>query len=319
MVEKNYQELYKKYRPRIWEEIIGQDTVVQRLRNIVTTGHVPTGFMFFGTHGCGKTSAAFILAKALNCSNLKADGNPCNECPTCKSIDEHTQIGIRYMSMANQGSAEDIRRIVTEAQLKQPIKKQVWILDECHRLSGAAFDSLLIPLESERMKTLFIFCSTEPDKVPKTITSRLQICQFLPVNLKTLALHLRDIARKEKLDVTPEQMITAARNARGSVRDSIRNLENIISQGSLAQDFNEKILHVLVSLRYTELFKTINEMQASGVDFTNAAQDLYDDLSNTLLIAASRDSSHATQMTQELLKSISPTGLIGVISMWGKR
>lgn len=282
--EKKYQELYKKYRPKTWDDIIGQDKVINTLRNIPISKKIPTGYMFFGPHGCGKTSTAFVLAKALNCEHLKEDGSPCNECSTCKAIDAGTQPGIRYLSMANQGGAEDIRKIVEAATLAQPIKKQVFILDECHRLSKAAFDAFLIPLESETMPALFIFCSTEPDKIPKTILSRVQVRTFNPVDDKIIANNLLRIVKNEKINVTKEQIIQITRAAQGSVRDSISYLETVASGGVISGSYSGRVLETLATKRYTELFKLTNVINNDGQSFSEIAQQLYDDFANILIV-----------------------------------
>lgn len=285
-MSKNYQELYKRYRPRTWDDIIGQDKIIDTLRQAVITGQVPTGYMFFGPHGCGKTSSAFILAKALNCNHLKEDGNPCNECQTCKSIDKNSQIGIQYISMANRGSAEDVRKIVQEAQLAQPINHQVWILDECHRLSGQAFDALLIPLESEKTKSLFIFCSTEPEKIPKTILSRLQTRTFNPVKPDVLATNLAKIVKNENLEISHEEIIRAVQGAQGSVRDSIRNLETLVSNGVLPEQYSEKVLKLLCTRNPADIFRMTSEMASQGQSFVQTIQRLYSDLAGVFMIQA---------------------------------
>lgn len=315
--KEQYIELYKKSRPRVWDDVIGQDTVVASLKKAVLDETTPTGYMFFGLHGCGKTSTAFILAKALNCEAVDAEGNPCNECSTCIAIDEKTQMGVRYISMANQGSAEDVRKIVNESQLVQPIKKQVWILDECHRLSQTAFDSLLIPLESEKTRTLFIFCSTEPDKVPKTITSRLQVRTFNPVSPQLIAQNLKKIAVGEGLEVTDEQIIQATRAANGSVRDSVSALETLASHGILPEQYSEKVLRLLSSSRYTDVFLLTSEMNNNGQNFTDAAQRLYGDLSSILIMLAGGKPAVAYPTMSEVAKTLNPQLVIGFIEILG--
>lgn len=312
-----YTELYKRYRPRTWDDIIGQDNAVSTLRQTVITEKIPTGFMFFGSHGCGKTSSAFILAKALNCKNVSEDGNPCNECDVCKSIDKQTQPGVRYISMANQGTAEDVRKIVNEAQLVQPIKKQVWILDEVHRLSAQAFDALLIPLESEKAKTLFIFCSTEPDRIPKTVLSRLQVRNFNPVGAKELALNLQKIVTAEGLTMSKEQIIQAVRSANGSVRDSISNLETLASSGLLPEQYSEKVLKLLLSTKYTDVFSLTNEMVTDGQNFTKTAQRLYSDLSGVLILQSGGKPATSYPAMVEVAKTVEPRLVVMYLDLLG--
>lgn len=315
--DENYTELYKKYRPRNWDDIIGQDKVIDTLRSVPITKKIPTGYMFFGTHGCGKTSTAFVLAKALNCENLKEDGNPCNECRTCKAIDANQQAGVRYISMANNGSVDDVRNLVNEASLAQAIKKPVFILDECHRLSPTAWDSLLIPLESEKMPALFIFCSTEPDKIPDTIKSRVQVRSFNPVGPKIIAKNLKKIVDEENLNISVEQIVNITRSSHGSVRDSISNLENVVSNGQLPNSYGDKVLLVLASDRYTSLFNLTNEINSAGQSFTEVSQQLYEDLANILIVMGGTKLTLSKEALT-LSKSASPQLIIGYLNILGE-
>ena len=312
-----YVELYKKYRPRVWDDIIGQSAAVDSVRKSVLNLTIPTGYVFFGPAGCGKTSTAFILAKALNCENLQENGNPCNECATCKGIDNNAQFGLQYVSMANRGSVEDIRKLVGEAQLAQPIKHQVWILDDCHRLSPAAWDALLIPLESEKTKTLFIFCSTEPDKIPKTILSRVQTRTFNPVDMKTLATNLAKIVKEENLSVSKEDIISAVRSANGSVRQSIGNLETLLSNGSLPEEYGDKVLNLLASNKYTDVYALTTEMQSKGQNFTESASRLYRDLSQALVIKAGGTVPGAQPALKTTADLLSPNLIIKYLDVVG--
>lgn len=316
MTEK-YIELYKKYRPENWDEIIGQDIIVNSLREVPINNKVPTSYMFFGPHGCGKTSTAFILAKALNCENLQPNGNPCNECETCKNIDNDRQFGVRYISMANSGSVDDVRKLVNEAQLKQPVKHPVWILDETHQLSRTAFDSLLIPMESETIPSLFIFCSTEPDKIPKTILSRSQVRTFNLVDDKTLARNLMKITKAENLNVTNAQIAQAVRSAGGSVRDSISNLETLSAHGVLPEQYSEKVLKQVVSTKYTDVFKLTNEMVANGQSFSDTAQRLYNDLSTVLLIQAGSKPDITYPIMDKVAEVTTPKLIIAYLNILG--
>lgn len=312
-----YIELYKKYRPRTWDDIIGQDEIIKGLREVPITGQVPTAYMFFGGHGCGKTSTALVLAKSLNCEHLQENGNPCNKCDSCIAIDSQSSLGVNYISMANQGTAEDVRKIVDEAQLAKPGKKQVWILDECHRLSATAFDALLIPLESERTSSLFIFCSTEPNKIPKTILSRCQTRNFRNVDQKTLVKNVQRIAKQENLKVTKEQFIDIVRNSNGSVRDSIRNLETIVTDGTLPEQFSGKVLKLTTSRKFTDIYKLTNEMAQNGQSFTDTAQQLYRDLASVLVLLskAKPEVTYATQ--REVATILTPNEVIKYLSVLG--
>lgn len=167
-------ELYKKYRPKTWDDVIGQDGVVKSLKNDVLSHKRYSAYLFAGPRGCGKTTLAWILAKAVNCPNLLPDGSPCNECEVCKSIDNQSSLGVTYVSAANMPGVADVREMTNTAFRKSIIKRQVFIVDEIQRYGQAALDAFLIPIESDHMESLFIFCTTEINKIPKNFTSRMQ-------------------------------------------------------------------------------------------------------------------------------------------------
>jgi DNA polymerase-3 subunit gamma/tau len=188
IMAKKYEELYKKYRPRTWDEIVGQDKIVSNLRSSVANDRLATAYLFAGPYGCGKTTTALIFAKAINCERPDGKGNPCNECATCKSIDAGANIAVHYVSAANfeGGGVNDIKSIVDQAKRRSAIAKPIWIIDEIQRLSPNAKDALLIPLEDPSMPSIFIFCTTEIDRIPETITSRVQQRAFKLVSRKRL-------------------------------------------------------------------------------------------------------------------------------------
>lgn len=197
-IKSGYVELYKKYRPRTWDEVVGQDLIVDNLREAVAEDRIPTAYLFSGPRGCGKTTVAKILAKAINCENPDGKGNPCGKCSVCKAIDADACVGVHYISAANlTSSVNDIKEIVDQAHRMSPIKKPIWIIDEVHRLSAQAFDALLIPLEDTSMPSLFIFCTTEIRKVPTTVTSRVQSRAFHLVDSLTLAQLCNELLKRE--------------------------------------------------------------------------------------------------------------------------
>ena len=290
------QELYKKYRPKIWEEMVGQKRVIRSLQSAIVNKQVPPAYLFAGTHGSGKTTAAFILAKALNCDNPQPKGNPCNECDMCVSIDQGTAMGIEYISMANFNGVEGVRDLVDKAQLNQPVKTKVFILDEVHNLSKAAFDALLIPLEREN-NFIFILCTTEINKVPKTILSRVQQRKFNVISPEEMLPHLKKIGELENLNISEEDYEDAVRLGRGSARDSITALESIVETGGSQKDYGTQILESILLERSVKNLLLVTANAASeSVDFHILAEQLFEDFRDIMLISSG--------VSQDLVSSI---------------
>lgn len=257
--QNSYMELYKKYRPKTWNEVIGQDTIVQDLRQAVADDRLPTAYLFSGPRGTGKTTDAIILAKAINCEHPNGKGDPCNECSTCISIDKNTCPGFHYISAANNGGVDQVREFMNQSRRASNIRKPVWVIDEVHRLSSAGFDALLIPLEDTSLPSLFIFCTTEINKVPTTITSRLQNRTFSLVSsddlrelshrllsqegyrevnedeARQIATEDKDLPWPERRKVYSEGMITKALRMAGvssdggSVRQALSALDQVLA------------------------------------------------------------------------------------------
>ena len=286
-------ELYKKYRPETWDSLIGQQKVARSLKAAIKHNKLPTAYGFFGPRGCGKTSSAMLLAKAANCDNLTQDANPCNKCNSCVAIDEGTQIGVSYISMANKGSVDDIRELVQRARLKTPAKKQIWILDEVHNLSRAAFDALLIPLEEKSMPSMFILCSTEADKIPQTVLSRIQSRRFSLVSSDDMTEFLKNILQLEKMSIDEEFINDAIRQGRGSVRDTLGALETIIATGEVSISVTGRLIEALSERSIPKALAIVAESASDGYDGRDLAEDVFSGLRDLLLALSGADSAIA--------------------------
>lgn len=273
----DYTELYKRYRPVTWDDVVGQDKVVRSLISAVKSEKVPSAYLFAGERGTGKTSVAKILAKAINCENPPKPGYPCNECATCLDIDNGTQLGFSYISMANHGSVESVRSIVEDAQLSQPVRRPVIILDEIHNLSRAAFDALLIPLESD-MPTLFIMCSTEVHKVPSTVLSRSQQRSFRKLNAEEISSVLTRIAEGEGFELTDDMRHYCITRAKGSARDAVSALEAALSSGVENVGYGDTLLRALREHDARQVMVSLACADADSVPFEELTDQLIEDV-----------------------------------------
>lgn len=320
MTDNNYIELYKEYRPRVWDDLIGQEKVAKSLQSAVKNNKIPTAYLFSGTRGVGKTSAALLLAKSINCENPDKDANPCNECDICISIDNNNQFGVHYISMANQGTTDDIRELVRKAELNQPIKKQVFILDEIHTIHKQAFDSLLIPLEKKNNPALFILCTTEIDRIPQTILSRVQQRKFNAVDADTMREHLNDIRTRSGLDFSDDEIEAAIRMGRGSVRDTLTSLDNILETGSEQTSFGAQLLVALAKKDIALTLGVMAEASQNSVNFRDFAEQLFEDLRDLLLISNNVDRSLVSIIPvdneEAIIKGL--CGKTGIIRLMGE-
>lgn len=217
----------RKYRPQTFHDVIAQEHITRTLQNAVASGRLGSGYLFCGPRGTGKTTTARILAKALNCEKGPTP-DPCGVCEACLEIAAGSSLDVKEIDAASNTGVDDIRSLRETVQYT-PAKgrKRVFIIDEVHRLSGAAFDALLKTLEEPPPHVLFIFATTEPLKVPETIISRTQRFDFRRVSINDLALHLKTITDKEGLKIDDDALRLVCRKGDGSVRDSLSLLDQV--------------------------------------------------------------------------------------------
>lgn len=294
-MSEEYVDYAKKHRPRTWDEIVGQETVIKSLRSAVIHDKIPSAYIFSGTRGTGKTTAALILAKAINCENPpikkgKRTGNPCNECDTCVGIDENYQSGFNYLSAANIDGVAAVRAIVEKARLAQPLKKQIWIIDEVQRHSVQAWDAYLIPLEDSTLSKncLFIFCTTEVQKIPAPIMSRCQARTFGLLEKDSSIEYLKKIVEEEKMEVEEVLFTEAAKMGRGSMRDTISALEELMAAGprEMPESFGDRILKELAKKNVAGLLTILAEAVQQGISMRDLQEQLFEDLRDLLVALA---------------------------------
>ncbi|MCK4644711.1 MAG: DNA polymerase III subunit gamma/tau, partial [Candidatus Aminicenantes bacterium] len=219
----------RKYRPKTFEEMIGQKTVVQTLQNAIKNDRVSQAYIFSGMRGIGKTTAARILAKALNCQNGPTP-TPCNKCEFCKEVNEDHSVDVIEIDGASNRGIDEVRAL-REGVKYRPIhcRHKVIIIDEVHMLTREAFNALLKTLEEPPPHTVFIFATTEFHKVPATITSRCQHFEFKKISQKEIINHLLDITKKENITISPSGLNLIAEASDGSLRDAQSLLDQAVA------------------------------------------------------------------------------------------
>ena len=224
-----YQALYRKYRPQTFDDVVGQNAVTQTLKTQLRTGRLSHAYLFTGTRGTGKTSCAKILAKAVNCLDLQ-DGNPCNHCAACKAIDSGSCMDVLEIDAASNNGVDQVRALRDDAiYTPSEVQRRVYIIDEVHMLSMAAFNALLKIIEEPPAHLMFILATTELHKVPATILSRCQRFSFRRLLQEDIAGRLNYIAYEENIDLEPEACRLLARLADGAMRDGASLLDQCAS------------------------------------------------------------------------------------------
>lgn len=224
-----YQALYRKYRPQTFDDLVGQGAVTQTLKNQLITGKLSHAYLFTGSRGTGKTSSAKILAKAVNCTNLQ-NGNPCNTCASCRSIDDGSCMDVLEIDAASNNGVDNIRDLRDDAIYSpSQVKMRVYIIDEVHMLSISAFNALLKIIEEPPEHLLFILATTELHKVPATILSRCQRFSFRRIGQEDIAARVQYVAYQENIDLDDSAARVLARMADGGLRDALSLLDQCAS------------------------------------------------------------------------------------------
>ena len=226
-----YQALYRKYRPRSFDDVVGQSHITDTLKRQVASGRLSHAYLFTGTRGTGKTTCAKILSRAVNCEH-PVDGNPCNECPSCLGIENGSILDVLELDAASNNGVDQVRALRDEAvYTPAAVRKRVYIVDEVHMLSTAAFNALLKILEEPPAHLMFILATTELHKVPATIKSRCQQFSFKRIQSTEIAGRLRFVAQQEGIDLTEEGAALLSRLADGGMRDALSLLDQCVAPG----------------------------------------------------------------------------------------
>ena len=259
-----YQALYRKYRPRTFDDVVGQEHITETLKNQIRNDKLSHAYLFIGTRGTGKTTCAKILAKAVNCEH-PVDGNPCNACPTCRGIDDGTIMDVVELDAASNNGVDNVRALRDEAIFTPAgAKKRVYIIDEVHMLSPSAFNALLKIMEEPPAHLMFILATTELKEVPATILSRCQRYSFKRIDPSVVAGRLSWVAEQEGLHMTPDAAALLGRLADGSMRDGLSLMDQVLGDGNITVDSVLSSTGLAGSLRTVQLMELIQSRDSAG-------------------------------------------------------
>lgn len=291
------QSLYRKWRPQHWGEIIGQEHITRTLQNELYAEKIVHAYLFAGPRGTGKTSTARILAKAVNCLNEDLKTHPCNQCEHCQAISQNRYLDLIEIDAASNTSVEDVRDLREKINFSPNHGKyKVYIVDEVHMLSMAAFNALLKTLEEPPAHAIFILATTEPHKIPATVLSRCQRHEFRRIPVKEMVEQINRISTSEGIKIDQEAEYMIARQATGSLRDVISLLDQLASTGdAISLELAQKILGTVANQSVIELIDAVMDQNASlgleiihqsldtGADPRLYSQQIVDYLRNVLL------------------------------------
>src|SRR5687767_7333237 len=310
----SYQALARKWRPQTFVDIIGQPTIVRTLSNAIEQKRIHHAYLFSGVRGVGKTTTARILAKALNCVNGPTV-TPCNECVVCREITEGIDMDVREIDAATYSKAEDVREI-REVLQYQPARDRyrIFIIDEVHSLSQQAWNAFLKQIEEPPPYVIFMMATTELQKVPATILSRVQQMLFRAVTVDDIIGRIQEICRQEQIEIDEQAVALLASRGEGSVRDSLSLLDQIIAFSGrtvTAEDIvtilgisDSRLLGRLVTHiqdgDHGALLATLHEAAEGGRDFKLLYRDLLSYLRNLLVIAGGANLAMVSGSSEEI-------------------
>ena len=270
------QALYRKWRPHHWEQVVGQEHVVQTLKNSVAADRVAHAYLFAGPRGTGKTTTARLLAKAVNCLQSDLALRPCDDCEHCRAVNAGRFLDLMEIDAASNTSVEDVRSLRDKINFAPNQGRfKVYIIDEVHMLSTAAFNALLKTLEEPPPHAIFILATTEVHKIPATVASRCQRHEFRRIPVEDIVAHLRGMAEGEELEVEEEALKLIARQATGSLRDAISLLDQLAAAGrSISLETAQSLLGTVASQAVLDVVAALQaEDAAAGLNQIHRALD----------------------------------------------
>jgi DNA polymerase-3 subunit gamma/tau len=288
----------RKYRPATFDTVVGQHSITSTLKNAIKSKHLAQAFLFCGPRGVGKTTCARILAKTINCFNITSNIEACNECESCKSFNEGHSLNIYELDAASNNSVEDIRNLISQVSFAPQLgTHKVYIIDEVHMLSQAAFNAFLKTLEEPPRHAIFILATTEKHKIIPTILSRCQIFDFNRIQIEDIANHLAYIAKSEGVKAEPDALHIIAQKADGALRDACSIFDQIVSFAGnnvtykavidnlniLDYDYYFKVTDGILDGNIPSVLMTFNEILNNGFDGHNFINGLAGHFRNILV------------------------------------
>lgn len=292
-----YQALYRKYRPKTFDDVYGQQIVVQTLKNVIKNNKLTHAYLFVGPRGTGKTSIAKIFAKTINCLHPE-DGLSCEKCDICISNNSNENVDIIEMDAASNNGVDEIREIRNHITLLPTVSKyKIYIIDEVHMLTTGAFNALLKTLEEPPEHIIFILATTEPHKIPLTIMSRCQSFEFKPIPIATIKERLKYICAQENINIDDKSLNLIAEESNGGLRDAVSMLDQLnayadgnikyedvlLLNGRINDDEIEKFMTEMVNDDLNSVFTKIESWQEEGKNFIYICEDFIRFLRNELI------------------------------------
>ena len=312
-----YQVLYRKYRPKVFADVYGQEHVTSTLKNEIKENRIAHAYLFTGSRGTGKTTCAKILAKAVNCEN-SVDGEPCNECEVCKGLDSGTIYDVVEIDAASNNGVDNIRDLREEANYTPSRGKyRVYIIDEVHMLSTGAFNALLKTLEEPPAHVIFILATTEVHKLPATILSRCQRFDFKRIQPETMSVRLKQVAQLEGMELDDDAAILIARIADGALRDGLSILDQcagrskkidsaLVSEvaGLAGHEALYKLTDCICTQNSSSAMTVISELYQNSYDMERLCVEMINHLRNFLIVKTVKDSRGLIICTDDEYNSI---------------
>lgn len=288
----------RKYRPTQFDSVVGQSHITTTLKNAIKSNHLAQAFLFCGPRGVGKTTCARILAKTINCENIGSDGEACGTCPSCQSFQDNTSLTIHELDAASNNSVDDIRNLIDQVRYPpQRGRYKIYIIDEVHMLSAAAFNAFLKTLEEPPSYAIFILATTEKHKILPTILSRCQIFDFNRIQWKDMAAHLANIAQKENIQAEPSALELISIKADGGLRDALsmfdlnvtfstdnalRHKDVLENLHILDSDYYVSLTNHLIQQNHVETLVLLDEIMRKGFDGQQFISGFMEHLRNLL-------------------------------------